>query len=158
TAPFAPTRVQYIVDNTTIGPLVSPEDHQKAKDLIAQNVDVFMCSLSEVLLIPGAQMNLNVPADVKLNTRLGQRPLNPPQKVFLHKWTDQMIEAGMVESATIERIKHVAPTVLTQKAHDATGGMTLDDIKRVLNEQCYQVGVSPHFSDVPTEPTGLTTH
>jgi len=62
--------------------------------------------------------------------------MNPPQRQFMNKWVDEMLEADLVEYADIPRIKHVAPTVLTQKTHDANGGMTLADLQQELNNQC----------------------
>jgi hypothetical protein len=44
-----------------------------------------------------------------------------------------MIDADLIETAVIPRIKHVAPTVLTQKVHDANGRMTLEDLQHELN-------------------------
>ena len=46
-----------------------------------------------------------------------------------------MLEANLIEHADIPRIKHVVPTVLTQKVHNANGGMTLADLQHELNWQ-----------------------
>ncbi|KIJ66665.1 hypothetical protein HYDPIDRAFT_85587, partial [Hydnomerulius pinastri MD-312] len=117
TDPHNPERVAYILDSVVIGETLSTGERTIVQGLIAQNADAFACTLSEVLQIPGAKHNLNVPPDVKFSAKLNQRPMNPPQKQFMHKWTDQMRDADMVEPAIVERIQHVAPTVLTQKTH-----------------------------------------
>ena len=52
----------------------------------------------------------------------------------------------MIEHADITQIKHVAPTVLTQKTHDATGGMTLEDLQAEVNWQCEIAGMMLPFA------------
>ena len=52
----------------------------------------------------------------------------------------------MIEHADITQIKHVAPTVLTQKTHDATGGMTLEDLQAEVNWQCEIAGMTLPFA------------
>ena len=116
-----------------MGDDITWEERTKAEALVAEYADVFACSLSEVLLIPGARVNLNIPADAKLSTSIKQCPLSPPQKQYMHAWTKQMLDANMIEKADFMQIKHVAPTVLTQKTHDATKSMTLEDLQAEVN-------------------------
>jgi len=47
------------------------EEEQKGVEaLITEYADIFACSLSEVTLIPGARVDLNVPKDARFNTNL----------------------------------------------------------------------------------------
>ena len=69
----------------------------------------------------------------RFSTSMQQRPLTPLQKQYMHKWVQQMLDANMIERADITQIKHVAPTVLMQKTHDAIGAMTLDDLQVEVN-------------------------
>ena len=50
--------------------MTSHQKNAEVEALIAEYTDVFACSLSEVLLIPGARVNLNVPADAQFNTNI----------------------------------------------------------------------------------------
>ena len=58
-----------------------------------------------------------------------------------------MHDADLIELADIPCIKHVAPTVLTQKTHDANGSMTLDDLRRELNKQCEHANLAQPFEE-----------
>ena len=130
TDPFAAPRVDYIVKNVQIGTDLTPGERKKVIDLLTEFADVFACSLSEVLPIPGANIDLNISEDVTLRTTVHQRPMNAPQRQFMSKWIDQMHSADLIEPADIPRIKHVAPTVLTQKTHEASGSMSLEDVDK----------------------------
>ena len=136
TDPFAPPRVEYIVRSVKIGKDISPEEREEVTKLLTEFADVFACLLKEVLPIPEAQVDLTILEDATFRTTVHQRPMNPPQRQFMNKWVDEMLEANLIEHADIPRIKHVAPTVLTQKVHDANGGMTLADLQHELNWQC----------------------
>ena len=63
-----------------------------------------------------------------------------------------MLDANMIERADITQIKHVAPTVLMQKTHDAIGAMTLDDLQVEVNRQCEVLGIPIPFNTTPTAP------
>ena len=101
TDPFAAPRVDYIVRNVQIGTDLMPGERKKVIDLLTEFADVFACSLSEVLPIPGAHIDLNIPEDVTLRTTVHQRPMNPPQRQFMSKWIDQMHNADLIEPADI---------------------------------------------------------
>lgn len=70
TDPFNRQRIEYITRSIKIGDDVTPEERTEVEALIAEYADVFACSLSEVLLIPGARVNLNVPVDAQFNTNI----------------------------------------------------------------------------------------
>ncbi|KIM56420.1 hypothetical protein SCLCIDRAFT_132772, partial [Scleroderma citrinum Foug A] len=115
--PFAVPRVEYILQNVKIGTDLTADEKSEVTKLITEYADVFACSLGEVLPIPRAQVDLNILEDMTFQTTVHQRPMNPPQRQFMHKWVDQMLNANLIEAAEIPRIKHVVPTVLTQKVH-----------------------------------------
>ncbi|KIM54445.1 hypothetical protein SCLCIDRAFT_67948, partial [Scleroderma citrinum Foug A] len=115
---FAAPRVEYISQNVKIGTDLTADKKNEVTKLITEYMDVFACSLGEVLPIPGAQVDLNILAeDMTFQTTVHQQPMNPLQCQFMHKWVDQMLNTNLIEAAEIPRIKHVAPTVLTQKVH-----------------------------------------
>ena len=142
---FKAARVEYIVQSIKIGNDLSTDKTNEVVKLLTEYMDIFACSLSEVLPIPGAQVNLNIPEDTTFRTTVHQRPMNPPQRQFMHRWVDQMLDANLIETAKILCIKHVAPTVLTQKVHNANGGMTLEDLQHELNQQCLKANVPQPF-------------
>ena len=134
------------------------DEQAAAEALVVEFADVFACSLSEVLLIPDAKVDLNITKNARFNTSIRQQPLSPPQKQYMHKWIKQMFDAGMIEHADITQIKHVAPTVLTQKTHDATGGTTLEDLQAEVNWQCEIAGMTlpfPAMHFTADEPTNV---
>ena len=55
--------------------------------------DIFALSVHKVKHIPGAIHWLHVPEGTQLNTKIGQKPLTPPQAVYFSKALDVMIEA-----------------------------------------------------------------
>jgi len=145
TDPFKAARVKYIIQSVKIGNDLSADEMNEVVKLLTEYADIFACSLGEVLPIPGAQVNLNIPEDTTFRTTVHQQPMNPPQRQFMHKWVDQMLDADLIETAKIPCIKHVAPTVLTQKVHDANGSMTLEDLQCELNQQCLKANVPQPF-------------
>ncbi|KIM58950.1 hypothetical protein SCLCIDRAFT_76242, partial [Scleroderma citrinum Foug A] len=114
---FNPKQIEHIVNAVTLGEDLTMDEQAVAEALVVEFADVFTCSLSEVLLIPDAKVDLNIAKNARFNTSIRQRPLSPPQKQYMHKWIKQMFDAGMIEHADITQIKHIAPTVLTQKTH-----------------------------------------
>ena len=147
TDPFAAPRVDYIVRNVQIGTDLTPGERKKVIDLLTEFADVFACSLSKVLPIPGANIDLNISEDVTLHTTVHQWPMNAPQRQFMSKWIDQMHSADLIELADIPQIKHVVPTVLTQKMHEASGSMSLEDLCRELNKQCEHAKLAQPFDE-----------
>jgi hypothetical protein len=139
TDPKNPRRVTYIVKSVQIGDDLSLEEQEKVKELISQYADIFACSLSEVLPVPGAEHQLNIPQDATFHTRVHQKALTPPQTKFLHSKIDEMLTAGIIEKAPADTVKCCATTVLAQKAHEQ-GGLTLEELQHQVNEQCAQHG------------------
>ncbi|KAG2742819.1 hypothetical protein P692DRAFT_20720974, partial [Suillus brevipes Sb2] len=117
TDPRNPRRVAYIVKAVQIGNDLSPDEREKVKELVSRYADIFACSLSEVIPVPGAIHCLNISEGITFNLRVHQRALTPPQTQFLHGKIDEMLTAGIIEKAHPELVKCCATTVLAQKAH-----------------------------------------
>ncbi|KAG2069378.1 hypothetical protein BDR04DRAFT_944276, partial [Suillus decipiens] len=100
-----------------IGKDLSLEEHKIVEELIMEYADIFVCSLSEVLPVPGAEHHLNIPEDAMFNLRVHQQALTPLQAKFLHRQIDKMLNAGIIEKEPAELVKCCATTVLAQKAH-----------------------------------------
>jgi hypothetical protein len=115
---FKPERVQVVLDSVTIGPYLTEDERRRASELICEFVDCFALSVSEVTQVPGAVHCLNIPADAKFSTKVHQCPLTPPQRQYLNKKIDEMLEAGVIKHIEPSRVKCVSPTVLVQKGED----------------------------------------
>ncbi|KAG2057631.1 hypothetical protein BDR06DRAFT_878074, partial [Suillus hirtellus] len=120
--------VAYIVKAVQYGKALTKEEHKQVEGLAAKYSDIFTCSLTEVLPVPGAQHQLNIPENAMFNLRVWQRALTPPQAQFLHRRIDEMLAAGIIEKAPAEKVKCCATTVLAQKAHEQ-GGLTLEELQ-----------------------------
>ena len=79
TDPFKAARVEYIIQSVKISNDLSADEMNEVVKLLTEYGDIFACSLGEVLPIPGAQVNLNIPEDTTFRTTVHQRPMNPPQ-------------------------------------------------------------------------------
>ncbi|KAG2063864.1 hypothetical protein BDR04DRAFT_1036915, partial [Suillus decipiens] len=115
--PMNPQRTTYIVKSVQYGNTLTEDERSKAEALVTRYADIFACSLSEVIPVPGAQHQLNIPDNATFNLRVHQRALTPPQTQFLHERIDEMLAAGIIERAPPEAVKCCATTVLAQKAH-----------------------------------------
>ena len=70
-----------------------------------------------------------------------------------------MIASGIIAPCHPSKVKAVSPTTLAQKAHD-TGGLTLDEIRQLINDQLLSAGnptafVTPHQ---PLKPGAANKH
>ena len=144
---FKPARVQAVLDMVTLGPDLTDDEREKATDLIREFADCFALAVSEVTQVPGVVHRLNVPNDAKFSSKINQRPLTPPQRQYLNKKIDEMLEAGVIEQVEPSQVKCISPTVLSQKAHEG-GGLTLEELQQRINTECTKAGLEPHF-DLP---------
>ncbi|EIW61863.1 uncharacterized protein TRAVEDRAFT_93877, partial [Trametes versicolor FP-101664 SS1] len=117
TEPFKKERVQAIVDAVQIGDDLSAEERARVQQLIREYADCFALSIKEVTPIPGAVHTLNVPPDATFSKRVHQKPLTPPQRAYVHKKIDELIEAGAIEPCSPSEVKCIAPITLAHKAH-----------------------------------------
>ncbi|KAI0368531.1 hypothetical protein BV20DRAFT_948018, partial [Pilatotrama ljubarskyi] len=117
TDPFKPERVKAIVDAISIGPDLTDKQRAIVRDLIAEFADCFALSVKEVLPVPGAIHKLNVPDTATFPRRVNQRLLTPPQREFVYKKIDELLEAGVIEPCEPSKVKCVAPITLAHKVH-----------------------------------------
>ncbi|KAH9848605.1 hypothetical protein C2E23DRAFT_739013, partial [Lenzites betulinus] len=115
--PFKAQRVKAIVDAVQIGEDVTEAERKEITKLIAEFADCFALSVKEVTPVPGAIHKLNVPPDATFSKRIHQKPLTPPQREYVHKKIDELVEAGAIEPCTPDEVKCIAPITLAHKAH-----------------------------------------
>ena len=113
-------------------------------NLSREFADCFALSVSEVTQVPGAVHHLNIPTNAKFSTKVQQRPLTPPQRQYLNKKIDEMLEAGVIKHIEPSQVKCVSPTVLVHKAHEG-GGLTLEELQQRINAECVKAGLKSHF-------------
>jgi hypothetical protein len=142
---FKPERVQAVLDTVTLGPNLTEDQRKKASNLISKFADCFALAVSEVTEVPGAVHRLNIPNNTKFSTKVHQRPLTPPQRQYLNKKIDEMLEAGVIEHVDPSRVKCVSPTVLAQKAHEG-GGLMLEELQQRIDAECVKTGLEPYFN------------
>lgn len=120
--------MEAILSAIQLGEDLTEEERVKARTLIEEFADCFALAVSEVFQVPEAVHHLDVPANTKFSTKIHQRPLTPPQRQFLSKKIDEMVDAGIIEHIEPARVKCVSPTTLAQKAHEG-GGLTLEELQ-----------------------------
>ncbi|KAG2742120.1 hypothetical protein P692DRAFT_20750351, partial [Suillus brevipes Sb2] len=117
TNPFNPARVKEIIRQIKFGSDLSEAERKELEQLVADNADSFALTLKEVVPIPGAALNLNVPENAKFNLRMHQRPLMPEQSKFYNERINDMLSADIIERAPPELIRCTATMVIAQRAH-----------------------------------------
>ena len=147
TEPFKPERVAEILRLVTIGNDLSEEERLKVRDLISSFADIFALSVHEVQQVEGAVHKLNIPPDATFSKKVHQKPLTAPQRQYLNKSIDTMLEAGIIEPCTPEEVKCVSPTTLAQKTHQGKG-LTLEELQHRVNDECITHGMEHKF-DLP---------
>ncbi|KAJ7114883.1 hypothetical protein C8R44DRAFT_629619, partial [Mycena epipterygia] len=96
TNPRDARRMAEVKRRITIGKDLSPDERGQVDALLDEFVDVFGLSMSEVYAVPGAEHRLDVPAGAKFKSKVNQRPLSPPQRVFFNTVIDEMLDAGVI--------------------------------------------------------------
>lgn len=59
-----------------------------------------------------------------------------------------MLDADIIEHIQPDQVKNVAPTVLSQKAHEGEG-LDVEELKRRVNEQCVEAGLETFYNVPP---------
>jgi hypothetical protein len=83
--------------------------------------------------------------------KVHQKPLTPPQRQYLYKSIDTMLEADIIEPCAPENVKCVSPTTLAQKTHQGKG-LALEELQHRVNDECITHGMNPRF-DLPPRTT-----
>jgi hypothetical protein len=134
TNPFNPARIKEILRQIKFGDDLSEDKRKELEQLVADNADIFALALKEVVPIPGAALNLNVPENAVFNLRMHQHPLTPEQSKFYNERANDMLTAGIIERAPPELIRCTATTVIAQRVHE-TGGLPWEELKQRINDQ-----------------------
>lgn len=154
--PFFAPRVKKIQEEVVVGEDLSEEQQGVVRQLVAEFADIFALSVSEVNQVPGAVHHLKVPEGVKFPIKVHQRPYSPPQKAFLNKKVDELLQAEIIEPIHPRDVKFAAPTVLAKKTHE-TGGLSRIELLRKVERECIKAGyepvLEPRENDDFEEPT-----
>jgi hypothetical protein len=143
TDPHNPWRIAEILKHVTIGPNLSEEQQNKARDLITEFTDCFALSVHEVLPIPCAEHHIHIPAGVTFPKKIPhQQPLTEAQHAYLSDATDELLAAGIIEPIQPEDVKCASPLMLTQKVH-SKAGLSLHELQHRVNEECIMNSFSP---------------
>ena len=114
---------------------------------------IFALSVSEVKQVDNAVHYLDIPPGTKFSTKVGQKPLTPPQRKYLYESIDTMLKADIIEQCLPDQVKCVSPTTLAQKAHGSPG-LNLEELQHRVNDECVTHGFEPKFNLPPrTGPT-----
>jgi hypothetical protein len=152
TKPHQPQRIAAILEDVTIGPDLTEEEHECVVALISEFADCFALSMSEVLPVTGAEHRINIPEGSTFRTKVHQRPLSAPQKIFYDSVIDKMLEADVIRPIPFRDVKCCGSTTLAKKAHEG-GGLTLEELQHRVNDRCIEAGYPLAFEDLmPLRP------
>ncbi|VDC07025.1 unnamed protein product [Peniophora sp. CBMAI 1063] len=145
-APHNPARVAAILQAVTIGSDLTPEQHARAEQLIADHADCFALNVTEVLPAKDAVHRLHIPEGTTFSTKVRQQSMNPPKRQYMAKTIDDLLAADVIERVDPSQVKCVSPVTLAQKAHDGVG-LSIEELQDLVNEQCVANGMEPYFDE-----------
>lgn len=149
--PFHQPHIQKILDSVSIGPLTG-EEHEKVHSLIAKFADIFTLSVWEVKPVDFIKFRLNIPKDKEYPMKVNQRPLTQIQREWYCPVLDDFVTAGVLREIRSNEVKAAHPMVLAQKAH-GTPRLTINKIKRIVEDKCIRLGQKPNPAMPPRPPT-----
>ncbi|KAJ7126666.1 hypothetical protein C8R46DRAFT_1237350 [Mycena filopes] len=144
TNPRNARRMAEVKRRITVGKDLSQAEREQVDALLDEFVNVFGLSMSEVYAVPGAEHKLNIPAGSTFKSKVNQRPLSPPQRVFFNKVLDEMLEAEVIRPINPADVKCCGATTLAQKAHNG-GGLSIEELQRRVDDQCIASGFESAF-------------
>lgn len=150
TDPFSARRVQAIQSLVKVGADLSADQQTRVRALLDEFADCFALSVGEVTPVANAVHRLSIPDGMTFSRKVHQRNLTPPQRAYLGKKIDEMLEAGVIAPCTPDEVKCVSPITLAQKAHEGTG-LTLEELQHRVNDQCVAAGMES-ATDLPPRP------
>ena len=109
THPFKPERVQKIKELVTIGNDLTELERNAVQALISEFADCFALSVSEGKAVKNGEHKLDIKPGVKFSTKINNRPLSPPQRAYLNKALDELLEAGVIRPIAAEDVKCCSP-------------------------------------------------
>ena len=142
TAPHKAKRVQKILELVTIGPDLNSDQRERVTTLVAEFVDCFALSVSEIKAVPGSVHRLDIKPGSIFPTKIGNRTFSPPAQAYLNKTLDSLEAAGIIRPIPADEVKCCSPVVLAQKAH-SQAGLTITELQHRVNDECIQVGLPP---------------
>jgi hypothetical protein len=148
TEPRKKERVDEILRQVQIGPDLTEDERKHVRDFISDWADVFALSVNEVKQVDNATHYLDIPPGTKFSTKVGQKPLTPPQRKYLYDSIDTMLKADIIEQCLPDQVKCVSPTTLAQKVH-SNPGLNLEELQHRVNEQCIPHSITTPFSLPP---------
>ena len=148
TDPWKKERVEEILKQVQIGPDLTEDERSKVQEFITEWADVFALSVNEVKQVDDAVHYLDIPPGTKFSTKVGQKPLTPPQRKYLYDSIDTMLKADIIEQCLPDQVKCVSPTTLAQKVHN-NPGLNLEELQHRVNDQCITHGFETTFSLPP---------
>ena len=150
TDPWKPEHVARLLKEVTLGWDILGAEHDAVQATIAEFADFFALAVKEINAIPGAVHKLNIPKGATFRTKIPLRSYNPDQRAFMEVKIDEMLEAGVIRKIHSRDVWCVAQTVLAQKTHKGEG-LTLDELKHCVNNQCIEHGLPSEF-EMPPQP------
>ena len=94
--------------------------------------------------VENATHYLDIVPGTTFSMKVGQKLLTPPQRKYLYKSIDTMLEAGIIEQCIPDQVKCVSPMMLAQKVHSGSG-LTLEELQHQINDECITHGDEIHF-------------
>ena len=143
-----PACVAEVLRLVRVGDDISGEECTTVQQLVKEFADVFALLVHEVKHIPGAKLCLDVPEDALLHTKIGQKPMTPPQAAYFSRALDIMIEAGICAPIAAKDVKCISPITLAEKTHTEKG-MTMDELHQKVNTECEGIDVATPFIALP---------
>ena len=144
TEPRKKERVDEILRQVQIGPDLTANERDRVREFLTEWADVFALSVKEVKQVNDAIHHLDIPAGTKFSTKIGQKPLTPPQRKYLYETIDTMLKAGVIEQCLPDQVKCISPTTLAQKVHGSPG-LILEELQHRVNDECITHGFEPTF-------------
>ena len=144
TEPWKKERVDEILKQVKIGPDLTEKERDQALKFLSDWADIFALSINEVKLVDNAVHHLDIPTGTVFSTKVGQKPLTPPQRKYLYESIDTMLKAGVIEQCLPDQVKCVSPTTLAQKTH-TNSGLILEELQHRVNDECISHGYKPAF-------------
>src|SRR5271168_4155412 len=102
----------------------------------------------QLMQVENATHYLDIVPGTTFSTKVGQKPLTPPQRKYLYESIDTMLEAGIIKQCLPDQVKCVSPTTLAQKVHSGSG-LTLEELQHRINDECITHGFEPAFNLPP---------
>lgn len=154
TEPFKAERVAKILEFVTIGDDLSEQERERVRELVKEYADCFALSVSEVRTVKGGEHRLDIKPGTKFTTKIMNRPFTPPQKVYLNKVLDDLLDSGVIRSIAAEDVKCCSQITLAQKAH-TNEGLTITELQHRVNDECVQAGL-PSAHNLPPREAATT--